>query len=238
VTSSTLSRLGDIASEQWGLLTRRQISAAGISARTIDRLAASGSALERISSGVYRLVGAPVPDHMELRAAWLQLAPDTPAWDRLPDQGVVSHRSAAALYGVGHLVADTHEFTLPRRRQTRRRDVRLHISPVANSESIWLRGLPVTRPSRIAADLLAGHEDPAAVAQIIAESSREAFDYPRTFATSLAPLAARFGFRRDDGGSLLRWLLSLVSAPDTDAWMDEAQQSIAAQPPATATRRQ
>jgi hypothetical protein len=192
----------------------------------MDRLTAPGSALERVASGVYRLAGAPIPDHMDLRAAWLQLAPETPAWERRPDQGVVSHRSAAAVYGVGHLVADTHEFTLPRRRQTRRRDVRLHIRPVDDSDWIRLDGLPVLRPSRTASDLLWDHEDPEAVAQIIADSIRRAFDYPGTFATTLASHAARFGFRRGDGLSLLRWLLSLVSESEINKWIDEARQSV------------
>jgi hypothetical protein len=38
----------------------------------------------------------------------------------LGNGGVVSHRSAAELYGLGHLTADQHEFTVPSRRQTRR----------------------------------------------------------------------------------------------------------------------
>jgi hypothetical protein len=57
---------------------------------------------------VYRLAGAPPADHLELRAAWLQLAPEIPGWDRTPEQAVVPHRSAAALYGLGHLPADRH----------------------------------------------------------------------------------------------------------------------------------
>ena len=66
-----------------------------------------------------------MPDLAALRAAWLQLAPGVPAWQRCADQGVVSHRSAAAVFGLGHLPADVHEFTLPARRQSRRGDVRL-----------------------------------------------------------------------------------------------------------------
>jgi hypothetical protein len=52
--------------------------------------------------------------------------------------------------------------TLPERRQTRRPDVRLHRGPVKDSEWIHVRGLPITRPSRIAADLLADREEPEA----------------------------------------------------------------------------
>src|ERR1700730_12699689 len=96
---SPLPRLQELAQEQWGLVTRRQIQDAGIGSTTVDRLTSPRGSLERVASGVYRLAAAPIPDHLDLRAAWLQLATDIPAWTRTADQGVVSHRSAASLYG-------------------------------------------------------------------------------------------------------------------------------------------
>lgn len=219
---STLSRLAEIAQDQWGLVTRRQAERAGVSPATLQRLA-SESVLERVAQGVYRLAGSPMPDHLELRAAWLQLAPDVPAWERTRDQGVVSHRSAAAVYGLGHLPADRHEFTLPVRRQSRRADVRLHQREVTDSEWISLRGHPVTRPARIAADLLADREDPEAVGHVIADASRGVYDYPGAFADALAPHAAKFRLRRHDGIALLGWLLDLVGDPDTPEWIADAR---------------
>lgn len=222
---STLSRLAQIAQDQWGLVTRRQAEQAGVSPATLQRLA-SESVLERVAQGVYQLTGAPTPDHRELRATWLQLAPDVLAWNRTPAEGVVSHRSAAAVYGLGHLPADRHEFTLPVRRQSRRPDVRLHHRRVADSEWISLRGLPMTRPARIAADLLADREDPEAVGHVIADAIRGVYDYPSTFADALAPHAGKFGLRRHDGIALLGWLLDLVGDPDTAEWINEARASV------------
>jgi hypothetical protein len=171
---------------------------------------------------VYHLTGAPLPDHLDLRAAWLQLAPGILAWERGPDQGVVSHRSAAVIFGLGHLPADRHEFTLPVRRQSRRADVRLHHRDIDDGEWISRRGMLVTRPSRIAADLLTDHEGPEAVGHLVADAIRAVYDYPSNFADSLARSAAHFGLRRGDGIGLLRWLLDLVGDPDTQRWMDEA----------------
>jgi hypothetical protein len=222
-TFPTIGRLAGIAEDQWGLITRRQAESAGISAATLDRLTAGGSVLRRVAHGVYHLSGAPEPDHLALRAAWLQLRPEVPAWDREPLDGVVSHRSAAELYGLGHLPADRHEFTVGKRRQSRRPDVRLHQRDLTDAKLIVLRGLPVTRPSRIASDLLFDREDPTAVAHIIAEAIRPVYDYPGTFADALAPHAARFGLRRGDGLALLRWMLDLVGDPDTPRWMEEAR---------------
>src|SRR5450759_3251811 len=103
---SPLSRLRDVAEGQWGLVTLQQARAADVAWRSLTRLVEAGL-LERVAHGVYRVRGAPEPDHLELRAAWLQLDPSSPAWQRLddPDVAVVSHASAASLYGVGDLRA-------------------------------------------------------------------------------------------------------------------------------------
>ncbi|MGI8824561.1 MAG: type IV toxin-antitoxin system AbiEi family antitoxin domain-containing protein [Chloroflexota bacterium] len=223
---STTSRLAGITADQWGLVTRRQAEQAGVSRATLQRLATE-SVLKRVAHGVYRLAGAPNPNYLDLRVAWLQLAPDIPAWERKPSEGIVSHRSAAAVYGLGHLPADHHEFTTPTRRQSRRPDVRLHMRRIGPEEYIELGGLPVTRPSRIASDLLYEREEPEAVAQIVADAIRGAYDYPGTFADALAPHAAQFGLRRGDGLALLRWLLDLVCDPKTTQWMQEARESVA-----------
>lgn len=210
-----------IADEQWGLLTKQQIETTGVTWTALERRARQGY-LERVARGIYRVRGSGEPDHLNLRAAWLQLDPAVPAWERTTVSGVVSHRSAAALYGIGHLAADRHEFTFPGRRQTRRADVRLHHRPLTHSDTTQRGGLPVTRPSRIAADLLAEREDLGAVAQLITDALRSAFDDPIRMISSIAPYAAAHGSRRDDGLDFLHRLLELSGDPESDRWLAEA----------------
>lgn len=124
-------------------------------------------------------------------------------------------RTVTARVGTGVIVAT--------RKQSRRPDVRLHHRQLNSGEWIALRGLFVTRPARIASDLLLGHEGPEAVAQVVADAIRGAYDYPGTFADSFAPHAGSFGLRRGDGVALVRWLLDLVGDPETPRWMDEAR---------------
>jgi hypothetical protein len=176
--------------------------------RAIARLI-DAEVIERVAHGVYRVRGGSEPDHLGLRSAWLQLDPNRPAWERLddPETAVVSHTSAAALYGVGDLRADVHEFTLTRRRQTRRSDVRLHRGQVPEERRIVLHGLPATRAGWMVGDLLADNIDPDTVAQIAVEVIDHVFDYPRVVAESLAPLASKFGLRSGDGVALLDELL-------------------------------
>jgi predicted transcriptional regulator of viral defense system len=219
----TLDRLTEMAEEQWGLITRQETLALGVSRRTLDRLTAQEGVLQKIAHGVYRLCGAPPPDHEALRAAWLQLTPDVPVWERVGAQGVVSHRSAADMYGVGHLPEERHEFTVAARHQSRRPDVRTHRRKLANTEWNIRGGLPVTRPARIISDLLYDSEDPGAVAHIITDSLRNVYESPTAIADALAPHAGKFGLRRRDGLALLLWMLDLVGDTKSELWISAAR---------------
>lgn len=219
-----MQRIIEVAEGQWGLVTKRQAERAGVGWSSLSRLVSVGL-LERVDRGVYRVRGAIEPDHLGLRAAWLQLDPDTPSWERLDDArvAVVSHSSAAALYGVGDLRADVHEFTVPARRQSRRRDVRIHRGSVNQADRLLLHGLPSTRAGRMVADLLADHVDPSAVARIVDEVLTHVYDYPRAVAEKIAPYASRFGLRPGDGYALLDHMLQLAGSPRREVLLHEAQ---------------
>lgn len=181
--AATLEVLLDLTEQQWGLFTTRQAEATGMAFSTLARLSDQG-VVERVAHGVCRLCGGPPDSHLALRAAWLQLAPEVLPWDRTPDQGVVSHRSAAAIHGLGHLPADVHHFTLPARRQSRRHDVTLHRGQLDPAEWHRHQGLLVTRPARPAADLLAA---------------------------AVAPYAGRYGLPKGDGARLMDWLVEIAT---------------------------
>jgi len=216
-------RLRDLGEDQWGLVTLEQARAAGVSRSSVNGLTANGL-LERVAHGVYRLRGSAEPDLLALRAAWLQLDPAKPAWARLedPDVALVSHASAAAVYAVGDLRADVHEFTLPHRRQSRRPDVRLHRSQVRTGR-IVLHGLPITCAGRMIGDLVGDNVDPDAVAQIVKEVLDAVYDYPSTVAENLAPYAARSGFRQGDGLALLDEFLTRAGHRHRDELLAEAR---------------
>ena len=184
-------------------------------AATLGRLTTPSGPIERVAHGVYRLRGAPGPGLLDLRAAWLQLAPDVPAWRRTAAEGIVSHRSAAAVLWLGDLPADRHEFTVSHRRQTRRRDVRLHVRPLSGEDWTISDGMLVTRLHRLAADLLAGNEDPSAVATIIADGLDRGLAPAASVARTIAPFARRFGRPALDGAALVGYLLDSVGIDPT-----------------------
>jgi predicted transcriptional regulator of viral defense system len=210
---STWGRVVVLAEEQWGLFTRQQADQRGMAWSTLSRMVATGRA-ERVGRGVYRVRGAQPPTQVALRVAWLELAPAVPAWDRNAAQGVVSHWSAAILFGLGDLPADVHEFTLPVRRQTRRDDVRLHRGDVATGV-VSRGGLLTTGPARTVVDLLADGAGPGEVSTIVAECLDAGYDRPAAFAHGLSAIAHRYGFSRGDGLAMLGWLLDLGGAAES-----------------------
>lgn len=101
--------------------------------------------------------------------------------------------------------------------------MRLHLRELPDSEWTSVGGLPVTRPARIAADLLADREDPEAVGHVVADAIRGGHDSPATFADALAPHAAKFALQRSDGIGVLGWLLDLVGDPRAAEWTADAR---------------
>jgi hypothetical protein len=210
-----IQRLGELAQGQWGLFTKTQAEMAGVGWTTLARLNGQGL-IHRVAHGVYRIGGTGEPDHLGLRAAWLQLEPGTPAWARFdgPEVAIVSHASAASLYDIGDLRADVHEFTLPVRKQTRRPDVRLHRGTVGPGDWQIVRGLPTTRAGLVLADLIADGVDLETVARMTAEVTDRLLDYPDAVTAHLGRYAKRFGFTQGDGQGLFEYLLALAGRPE------------------------
>jgi predicted transcriptional regulator of viral defense system len=139
--------LAKLAEAQHGLVTLDQTRQLGISRQTLDRLVASGR-LVRVAPRVFLVHGAPFTWQRRILAECLSVGTDA----------VVSHRSAAALYGLdGFDPFRTVHLTIPAHRQPRRRtDVRVHRS----ADYDLIRGtirqrVPVTDPARLLLDLYA-----------------------------------------------------------------------------------
>jgi Protein of unknown function (DUF559) len=107
----------------------------------IDRHLRTGQ-LVRLDYGVYRLAGTPPGWRQRLMAACL-VGP-----------AVVSHRSAAALWGLVDCAEDIVEVTALRHRRRHSGDVVWHESQRLDAADVTeLDGIPVTRPLRTALDL-------------------------------------------------------------------------------------
>lgn len=212
-TAQALAVLGEYTSGQWGLVTTAQARQVGVGTVALTRLVEQGLLL-RLRHGVYAMAAAEETNHAEIKAAWLALNPRVAAWDRPPpdpEGGVVSHRSAALLHGLGEMVADKIEMLVPRRRTVRDPTVRLRCRALTVEDVTLVAGLPVTTIERTVVDLLDEHVDASHVAPIIHEASRDGrLDLDRLTAR-IDGYSRRYGLAAGDGQGLLDHLLDQVS---------------------------
>jgi predicted transcriptional regulator of viral defense system len=211
--------VADIAAEQWGLVTTAQAVAVGISGPTMARLARDG-VLQRLEHGVYKINGSGYDPRDELRAAWLMLTPKQTATARIDDQSidaVVSHRSAARLLELGDLGADLFEFTVHGRRQSRRKDIRIHVRSTEVARDAWslVGGLPVTTATKTIEDLAATHTDGGHLAGVVRDAIATAVVDLDRLSQVLRPYAHYYGAPPSDGRALIRNLLQESGLPRT-----------------------
>jgi hypothetical protein len=210
-----VAALSPFTAEQWGMVTATQARAAGVSRVDIARLVADG-VLEAVAARVYRLTGAPPePDLDGVRTVWLQLGDERPASSRLrPPDAIVAGRSAALMLGMGDLRPLAHEFYVTRRRQLRRDDVRLRVLATMPGRD-WrvVQGLPVSRVSRVVADLLAEHEDGSAIARICQDAVAASLLDAAQLTEVIAPFSRTYGAPSAD--AFVAELLSLDLGRDS-----------------------
>jgi hypothetical protein len=132
-----------LADRQHGVVSRAQLRAIGFSNAAIDRAAADGR-LHRIFRGVFVVGRRGIGDKGRLRAATLACGRGA----------VVSHRSAAALFGFldqGPVVIDV---IAPRNRGRKIDGIYLHrVRPPRLEETGTFDGIPCTSPARTLVDL-------------------------------------------------------------------------------------
>lgn len=225
-----LRALNELASDQAGLVTAAQASSAGVDHLTQYRLVEAGF-LERVGRGVYQVGGAQSPDYLGIRVAWLRLDPRTPAWKRKGlgvSDGVVSHRSATVIHGLGDIPAHDVELSVPRRRTTREPGVRLLTrSDLTERDVSFVSGLPVTTPERTILDLLHDHADGGHVGRVIADADRRDLVDIDKLGPRADGLGVRYGMPDASGRELLSELVSMLDRQLTTDRVLEASDAAA-----------
>lgn len=209
---ATLEDVVDLAADQWGMVTTAQAANLGVHRHHLASAVDSGR-MERIAHGVYAMAGVPDSPMTRLRAAYLGADPAATLAERrrgLPDSGVVSHASAAAVHGLGTLRALRHEMTFPERRQTQRREIKYHMMWIGPESITEVDGLPVTTVERTAADLLRSGIDEDHVSQVLADAVERDMLERQRLVRELEPVAKR---RRIDP---VAWSAELAPVPDLE----------------------
>ena len=142
-TTRQTSGLWALARLQHWVITWRQLREAGLSARQI-RWRIDKGRLNPVYRGVYAVGRAELPQLGRWMAAVLTCDPD----------GVLSHASAAALWGFWPIPGGVIEVTLLTRSGRRHRGIRFHRRPTLSPENVDTHhNIPVTSPTRTLIDL-------------------------------------------------------------------------------------
>ncbi|MEA2716660.1 MAG: hypothetical protein QOI99_977 [Actinomycetota bacterium] len=145
-----------LASRQRSLITHAQVVGLGGTPAMIHTRLASGRWI-LVGRGIYRLGGAPVTWHQRALAACLVAGPGA----------VVSHRSAAVVWGVSGFRPGPLEITVPEGRSTRNVLATVHRSAdIPRADRTKRDGIPVTAGARMLVDL-AGRVTPELVEEAV-----------------------------------------------------------------------
>lgn len=149
-----------MAARQHGVVARRQLLEAGVSAQQI-KVRLRGGRLHEVHRGVY-LVGHVVPPpYAREQAALLACGP----------AAVLSHRSAAALWGLlSYPPTAPVRLTLPPGRSADRPGLAIHRLCLEGRDTRRRHGLPLTSPPRTILDL-AAELARAALERLVAEAA-------------------------------------------------------------------
>lgn len=187
-------RIHELASRQHGVVTRRQLRAAGVSRGAIEHRLRKAT-LRRVHRGVYR-TGPITARYADEMAAVLACGPDA----------VLSDRTAAGLWGMlpPRPLEAPVDITIPRRNRGHA-GVRLHLRPLEDDEVTRLHRLPLTVPPRTILDIAAVCPD--RLERALARATR------RGVVTLEAVEAALRSHPHRPGCRALRELLELAGEP-------------------------
>lgn len=135
--------MAELADRQHGVVSRTQLLALGFGRRAIQHRIDRGR-LHRIHSGVYAVGRSSLDPAGHRMAALLRAGPDA----------VISHRTAAALWGLMPTAQTMIDVTIPRRGIRSPRAIRIHCSEVLDpADRTTIDGIPVTSLPRTLLDL-------------------------------------------------------------------------------------
>ncbi|MGP5138085.1 type IV toxin-antitoxin system AbiEi family antitoxin domain-containing protein [Corynebacterium variabile] len=237
--SEAMEIVGDLSSQQWGLVTSAQAQASGVDLPSLRRLENRGG-LVRVRHGVYATTATALSAEVEIKAQWLALRPELMAADRIGDpalagQVVVSHTTAAEMWGIGDLWPDGIHFTVGDRRRSRQPDVRFHRADLTAVD--WVihpeAGLPVTTVARTIVDLAHDGHEPEHLLSLVGDAGRKSLLEEDELLDALAGHEDSLGVDRGDRRGLRTLLDDYFPegrvARRTRSVIDEAMRPVRAQ---------
>lgn len=164
----------DLAAGQGGYFTTAQAQALGVSRRALAYRVDTGD-LTRVEHGIYRLTRHPSQPFEDVIVACLWAGQD----------GVASHETALAIYGLADAMPAKIHVTVSRPFRGRRRGIIVHHAPLDEKERTVRDDVPITSVARTLADVARTSE-----ARIVAAAAEQALSQGLISARRLKNLAA------------------------------------------------
>lgn len=202
----------ELAGRQHGIVARRQLLALGFNSREIEHRVARGR-LHLVMRGVYAVGWPELTRERRWMAAVLACG----------EGAALSHRSAAALWGIGREVRGRIDVSIRRRCELRRRGLKVHGRPTLRPDDTVTRdGIPVTGVIRTLVDL-ATELDEIAVERAVNEADKRDLVDPETLRAALDR------YKGEPGAPLLRKLLDKLTFCLSDSDLEIFFRPLAAQ---------
>ena len=177
-------RAWELAEQQHGLVTRRQLLALGFGRRSIEHRI-ERRRLHLVAHGVYA-VGWP---RMTAKRRWMA------AVLACGEGALLSHRSAAALWEIGAEKRGVTDISVTRRCELRRPGLRVRGRPTLQPKDIVISdGIPVTNPVRTLIDIAAELE-PRPLERSVNETDKRDLIDPETLRAELKGYAGEPGVK-------------------------------------------
>lgn len=174
----------ELAGRQHGVVARRQLLALGFNAREIEHRLARGR-LHLVMRGVYAVGWPELTPKRRWMAAVLACG----------DEAMLSHRSAAALWGIGTELPGCIDVSLRRRCRLCRPTLRIRSRPKLAAEDIAFRdNIPVTTPARTLVDV-ATEIPPLRLERAVNEADKRDLIDPESLRAALDRYAGEPGVR-------------------------------------------
>jgi very-short-patch-repair endonuclease len=163
-----------MARRQHGVVARRDLESLGFTEEALEHRLATGR-LHLISAGVYAVGRRELTPHGRWMAAVLACG----------DGAVLSHRSAAQLWGIGREEPGRIDVSIRRRSRLQRRGLKVRCRPSLDARSFVQRhGIPVTSPVQTLIDL-ATELRPLRLERAVNEADKLDLVDPETLRTAL-----------------------------------------------------
>jgi very-short-patch-repair endonuclease len=213
-----------LARDQHGVLTRSDLLGLGFTDDGVKHRVASGR-LHPVAAGVYAVGRPELTPHGRWMAAVLACG----------DGAVLSHRSAAELWGIGNEERGRIDVIIRRRSTLRRKGVKVRCRPSLDAKNVTRRrGIPVTTPVQTLIDL-ATELKPLRLERAVNEADKHDLVDPETLrrclhahtnepgVKKLATLLDRHTFRLSDSDLEVLFrplaLAAQLPAPLTKQWI-------------------